>query len=92
MVQNAADLCPARGVRDALRFVETTYDVVRGRGYRPFRMVGWMAVTLAVFSVTAWLLGRAGCARALHAAAVGFLNPVTFGDLDSVLTRPARLC
>ena len=76
--------------KSALRYVETFYDVVCGYGYQPFRLLGWMAATLAVFSVAVWLCGPAGYATSLHASAVDFLNPLTFGDLDSVLSGAAQ--
>jgi hypothetical protein len=72
------------------RFLESLYDATCGYGYCPFRMLGWMVVTLAVFSVAVWLAGTAGYATSLHACLVDFLNPLTFGDLDSVLNGPAR--
>ncbi|WP_194915438.1 hypothetical protein [Catenulispora rubra] len=64
------------------RFFEGLYDGLCGYGYRPFRMLGWMAVTLAVFSVVVWLSGGPGYVKSLHGCLIDFLNPLTFGDLD----------
>lgn len=74
----------------SIRFLESVYDATCGYGYRPFRMLGWMLLTLAVFSLAVWLCGSAGYAKSLHACLVNFLNPLTFGDLDGVLSGPAQ--
>lgn len=74
----------------SIRFLESVYDATCGYGYRPFRMLGWMLLLLATFSLAVWLCGSAGYAESLHACLVSFLNPLTFSDLDSVLSGPAQ--
>jgi len=65
------------------RIFEGLYDGICGYGYRPFRMLGWMAVMLAAFSVAVWLCGPAGYVRSLHGCLIDFLNPLMFGSLDA---------
>lgn len=77
--------------KSALRFAETLYDAVCGYGYRPFRMLGWMAVTLAVFSVAVWLTGSPGYVKSLHGCLINFLNPLSFGDLDGHFNGVAQV-
>jgi hypothetical protein len=77
--------------RSVLRFFEALYDAICGYGYRPFRMLGWMALTLAVFSAAVWLCGPAGYVRSLHACLIDFLNPLTFGDLDDSFSGAAQV-
>jgi hypothetical protein len=67
----------------AVRVLETLLDATCGYGYRPFRMLGWMAVTLAVFSVAVWSAGSPGYVRSLHGCLISFLNPLAFGSLDA---------
>jgi hypothetical protein len=69
--------------KGATRFAETLYDAICGYGYRPFRMLGWMVATLAVFSVAVWLTGSPGYVRSLHGCLIDFLNPLAFGSLDA---------
>ena len=69
--------------RGVPRFFEGLYDGVCGYGYRPFRMLVWMAVMLASFSVAVWLCGPAGYVRSLHGCLIDFLNPLMFGSLDA---------
>ena len=77
--------------KNLLRLGEAVYDAVCGYGYRPFRMLGWMAVTLAVFSVAVWLCGSAGYARSLHGCLINFLNPLSFGDLDGAFSGTSQV-
>lgn len=77
--------------RDLRRFLDALYDASCGYGYRPFRMLGWMALTLAVFSVAVWLCGRTGYVKSLHACLIDFLNPLTFGDLDNAFSGAAQV-
>jgi hypothetical protein len=73
------------------RFFEAVYDALCGYGYRPFRMLGWMAVTLAVFSVVVWLSGGPGYVKSLHGCLIDFLNPLSFGDLNGAFSGAAQV-
>jgi hypothetical protein len=66
----------------AFRLFDGLYDEICGYGYRPFRMLGWMAVMLAVFSVAVCWAGSSGYLLSLHACLIDFLNPLGFGDLE----------
>ena len=77
--------------KGAIRYVEAVYDAVCGYGYRPFRMLGWMVVTLAGFSLAVWLCGPAGYVRSLHGCLINFLNPLSFGDLDGSFDGAAQV-
>lgn len=77
--------------RGVARFFEGLYDGVCGYGYRPFRMLGWMAAALAVFSVAVWLSGGPGYLKSLHGCLIDFLNPLTFGDLDGSFSGAAQV-
>lgn len=76
--------------RSVRRAFETLYDAVLGYGYRPFRMLGWMVVTLLVFSVGVWLWGSQDYMRSLHGCLINFLNPLSFSDLDDAFSRGAQ--
>ena len=73
------------------RFFEGLYDGICGYGYRPFRMLGWMAVTLVAFSVAVWLCGRADYTKSLYTCLVDFLNPLSFGELDNAFSGAAQV-
>ena len=73
------------------RLLEGLYDGICGYGYRPFRMLGWMALTLAVFSIAVWLSGGPGYAKSLHGCLLDFLNPLPFVDLDKSFSGPAQV-
>ncbi|MBS2531794.1 hypothetical protein KGQ20_03310 [Catenulispora sp. NF23] len=77
--------------RGPARFFEAMYDAICGYGYRPFRMLGWMALTLLVFSVAVWLCGPAGYVRSLHGCLINFLNPLSFGDLDGAFSGAGQV-
>ena len=76
--------------RGLARFFEGIFDGICGYGYRPFRMLGWMAVTLAVFSLAVWLSGGPGYLKSLHGCLIDFLNPLTFGDLEPSFSGTAQ--
>ncbi|MEY9935628.1 hypothetical protein ABH926_010310 [Catenulispora sp. GP43] len=75
----------------ALRFLDAAYDAICGYGYRPFRMLGWMVLTLAVFSVVVWLTGSPGYAESLHACLIDFLNPLGLGDVEGIFSGTAQI-
>lgn len=77
--------------RDVSRFLDGLYDATCGYGYRPFRMLGWMALALTVFSVAVWLSGPAGYTTSLHACLIDFLNPLAFGDLGGSFNGPPQV-
>ena len=77
--------------KSVVRAGEAVYDAVCGYGYRPFRMLGWMAVTLAVFSIAVWLCGNVGYVRSLHGCLINFLNPLSFSDLDAAFSGASQV-
>ena len=77
--------------KNMVHAAEAVYDAVCGYGYLPFRMLGWMAVTLAVFSVAVWLCGNTGYVRSLHGCLINFLNPLSFGDLDDAFSGTSQV-
>lgn len=87
-VRRAQHLTRPHGLR---RFLEKIYDMTCGYGHRPFRMLGWMAALLTVFSTAVWLSGSAGYATSLHACLINFLNPVSLADMDGSFNGPAQV-
>jgi hypothetical protein len=72
------------------RLPEAFADATCGYGYRPFRLLGWMAAALAAFSWAVWLCGPAGYWRSLHGCLINFLNPLAFSDMDGAFGPSAQ--
>ncbi|NUR62328.1 MAG: hypothetical protein HOV87_27260 [Catenulispora sp.] len=64
------------------RIWEAVFDAVCGYSYKPFRMLGWMAAVLMLFSLAVWACGPSGLDRSVHGCLINFLNPLAFRDLD----------
>lgn len=73
------------------RFGEALYDAVCGYGYRPFRMLGWMAAAVIAFSLAVWACGPSGFGRSAHGCLLDFLNPLAFRDLDPDFGAAAKV-
>ncbi len=65
-------------------------DVLCGHGYRPFLLLGWVAVQLVVFTVLGVLLGGRSTAETVYMCVTSFLNPLGPGDTEglSAAVRP----
>ncbi|MGQ4599256.1 hypothetical protein [Nocardia sp. R6R-6] len=59
-------------------------DLLCGYGYRPFRLLGWIAAQLLLYSVGLWLSTSLPITTALHICLINFLNPVGLSDLEEV--------
>ncbi|WP_216908046.1 hypothetical protein [Nocardia noduli] len=65
-------------------------DLLCGYGFRPFRMLGWIAVQLAIFSLVLWSAGHEPLATSVHISFINYLNPTGLGELDGIGT-PGRV-
>jgi hypothetical protein len=63
-------------------------DLFCGYGYRPFRMLVWIGVQLALFTVAVTLVSSASFTTSLYLCLTNYLNPLGVGD--SALAQPAR--
>ncbi|MFC7614885.1 hypothetical protein ACFQV2_16540 [Actinokineospora soli] len=59
-----------------------------GFGYKPYRLLGWMAAQLALFTLLVWLIGGAAFGTTAHLVLTGFLNPAGPDD-TAALADPA---
>ncbi|WP_330228877.1 hypothetical protein OHA40_22605 [Nocardia sp. NBC_00508] len=87
--QDRCGLALARARRSATypawrRSVGWASDLLCGYGYRPFRLLGWIAVQLLVFTVALRLSTSLPITTSLHMCLINFLNPVGLGDLQEV--------
>ncbi|CAM4518564.1 hypothetical protein NONI108955_41050 [Nocardia ninae] len=57
-------------------------DLLCGYGYKPFRLLGWIAVQLAVFSVALDLLSQESLGDTLYLSMTSYLNPMGLGDTE----------
>jgi hypothetical protein len=73
------------------RVIESVFDALCGYGYRPLRLLAWMTLTLAVFSVAVWLCGPAGYGRSLQGCLIDYLNPLAFGDFGTHFGSSAQV-
>lgn len=59
-------------------------DLVCGYGYRPFRLLGWIAVQMLVFTVAVLLLTGGPPLTALYLCMTSYLNPLGPGDTENL--------
>ncbi|MFG1797400.1 hypothetical protein [Nocardia sp. NPDC049149] len=55
-------------------------DLLCGYGYKPFRLLGWIAVQLALFSVALLLFEHGSVGDTLYMSMTSYLNPMGLGD------------
>ncbi|WP_454195608.1 hypothetical protein [Nocardia sp. Marseille-Q1738] len=87
--QDRCGLALARARRSATypawrRSIGWISDLLCGYGYRPFRLLGFIAAQLLVFTVALWLSTSLPITTSLHMCLINFLNPVGLGDLQQV--------
>ncbi|WP_054815058.1 potassium channel family protein [Nocardia arizonensis] len=61
-------------------------DLLCGYGFRPFRMLVWIGVQLALFTGVLWQVEHEHFSTALHMSLINYLNPVGLGDLADIGT------
>lgn len=93
--QDRCGLALARARRQATyppwrRSVGWASDLLCGYGYRPFRLLGWIAGLLVVFTFALYEVSDLTLTTSLHYCLLNFLNPVGLGDLDKIGT-PGRV-
>ncbi|WP_330249950.1 hypothetical protein OG874_27140 [Nocardia sp. NBC_00565] len=59
-------------------------DLLCGYGYRPFRLLPWIALLLVTFTIGLRASAEVSITTAFHICLVNFLNPIGLGDLDRV--------
>ncbi|MFD6451134.1 hypothetical protein ACWFRF_16045 [Nocardia sp. NPDC055165] len=74
-----------RGMRRTPGFVA---NILCGYGYRPFRLLGWIACELALFAGALMLVTDVAATTAAHLSLIEFLNPLGLGDLDAMDLEP----
>jgi hypothetical protein len=85
---HARDRCMLAGLRSrhaargfgGAKALESVSDALCGYGYAPYRLLGWGALQLAVFSVVLVLGFHAGLANGVYTAMENYLNPVGTGE------------
>lgn len=61
-------------------------DLVCGYGYRPFRMLFWIALQLAVFGVLIAVVSDGPFTTSIYQSMVNYLNPLGPGDTENLRT------
>ena len=97
--QRAQDMCMLRATRarhaaersGVRKILAACGDALVGYGYLPFRLLGWVLVQLALFSVLLWTMTppEIGAIQATHLCLVNYLNPLGIGDIGP-LKGPGR--
>ncbi|TQM30950.1 hypothetical protein FB390_2588 [Nocardia bhagyanarayanae] len=59
-------------------------DLLCGYGFRPFQLLGWIALQLLAFTAALWLTDREPISTTFHLCLVNYLNPVGLGDLTDI--------
>ncbi|MEU6561036.1 hypothetical protein [Nocardia nova] len=59
-------------------------DVLCGYGYRPFLLLGWVAVQLVVFTTFGVIVGGRSTAETVYMCVTCFLNPLGPGDTENL--------
>ncbi|MQY17698.1 hypothetical protein [Nocardia macrotermitis] len=90
---DAADRCGLQLARartsalpsGALRLVRDLSDALCGYGYRPFLLLFWVIVQLAVFTaIGIGIVGTHAYADTLYMSVTSFLNPAGLGDVQTL--------
>lgn len=71
------------------RTMDRFSDLFCGYGYRPFRMLGWIAVQLAAFTAAVTLVTGASFTTNLYLCLTNYLNPLGLTDTGAA-EQPAR--
>ncbi|WP_045878159.1 hypothetical protein [Pseudofrankia sp. DC12] len=95
--QRARDKCVLAGLRarhqarkpGVVKARETAADWLCGYGYEPYRLLGWGACQLVVFSLLFILVFGTPIANGTYVALVNYLNPLSSGEGD--LPTSARI-
>jgi hypothetical protein len=95
--QRARDRCALAGLRarhqareaGLVKLRETAADWLCGYGYEPYRLLGWGAFQLVVFSVLFTVVFGTSVANGSYVALVNYLNPL--GNHDAGLPATARI-
>jgi hypothetical protein len=99
-LQPDRDRCVLAGVRarhkarapGLVKARETAADWLCGYGYEPYRLLGWGAVQLALFSALFVLGLGAPAPTGIYVAMMNYLNPIGVGDIASAhMSGAARL-
>ncbi|MFI7669727.1 hypothetical protein [Nocardia sp. NPDC049526] len=66
------------------RIPHWTLEVLCGYGFRPFRLLGWIAAVLLIGTVVLWATDGQPIPTALHMCLINYLNPLGIGDLEDI--------
>ncbi|MEV5649006.1 hypothetical protein AB0L57_12215 [Nocardia sp. NPDC052254] len=62
------------------RWAGQASNILCGHGYRPFRLLCWVAAQLVVFTALGVLIGGPSTAETVYMSVTSFLNPLGLGD------------
>jgi hypothetical protein len=75
-----------------IKALETISEVLCGYGYQPYRLLGWVALQLVVFSLALTLISTGSVLDSLYLALTGFISPPGLDDLQALrLSGSARI-
>ncbi|MFE9323341.1 hypothetical protein ACIHDR_26995 [Nocardia sp. NPDC052278] len=66
------------------RIPHWTLEVLCGYGFRPFRLLCWIAAVLLIGTVVLWATDGQPILTALHMCLINYLNPLGLGDLEDI--------
>jgi hypothetical protein len=69
----------ARG-RGGTKVLETISAVLCGYGYQPYRLLGWVILQLASFSLVLTLISTGSVVDSVYMCLINYLNPLGVGD------------
>ncbi|MEV0549491.1 hypothetical protein AB0H98_21995 [Nocardia salmonicida] len=64
------------------RFLGRSSDLLCGYGYRPFRLLAWIAGQIALFTLAVALTSTTSVGRSVYLGFVSFLNPLGYQDVE----------
>ncbi|MGH3697075.1 MAG: hypothetical protein ACRDRX_24360 [Pseudonocardiaceae bacterium] len=70
--------------RGGIKVLETISAVLCGYGYQPYRLLGWVVVQLAGFSLVLALISPESVINSLYMCLINFLNPLGVGDTQGM--------
>ncbi|MGW4636228.1 hypothetical protein [Nocardia sp. NPDC004415] len=68
------------------RVLGRTSDLLCGYGYRPFRLLGWIAAQIALFTLAVVATSQTSVGIAMYLGFISFLNPLGYQDVETTGT------
>jgi hypothetical protein len=67
-----------------VKVLETVFAALSGYGYRPYRLLGWIALQLLVFTFMLSMFSEKPLVENIYVAVLNYLNPLGFADTKSM--------